>query len=114
MNAIGRAAVHQDVVDAVVDEVLAHGIEPARLLSATSTFVPTPSVLRTSVGRRMPAGTRTIPPNAPTLPAESAVRVPATSAADPRLGLVRAREIDAGRRVLSGDVIRAPPPARRG
>ena len=47
--------------------------------SATSTLVPTPSVLSTSTGFCMPAGTRTMPPNAPTSPTESAVRVPATS-----------------------------------
>ncbi len=45
------------------------------------TLVPTPSVLSTSAGLRIPAGTRTIPPNAPTLPTESAVRVPATATA---------------------------------
>ena len=42
----------------------------------------------------MPAGTRTIPPNAPTWPTESAVRVPATSRPIRSLARLGAGEVD--------------------
>src|SRR5574342_1249759 len=50
---------------------------PAR--NATSTLVPPPSVLMTRVGVSRSAGTRTIPPKAPTSPRASAVRVDAAA-----------------------------------
>ena len=68
--------------------------------SATRTLVPTPSVLSTSVGFRMPAGTRTIPPKAPTFPTDSEVRVPATSSPIRALAASARVEIHTGRGVL--------------
>src|SRR5262245_51408577 len=49
-------------------------------LMATRTLVPTPSVLMTSVGSTTSAGTLTIPPNEPSTPRASVVRVDATAA----------------------------------
>src|SRR6188768_3994132 len=56
-------------------------VSSRRASRATRTLVPTPSVLITRIGRRYPLGMRTIPPNDPTAPAASGVRVLSTSRA---------------------------------
>jgi hypothetical protein len=70
-------ALHEDVVSAVVDEVVAHRVEPPGL-DASLTFVPTPSALDTSSGAR-PAGMPEHAAEAAERADRAAVRVLSTS-----------------------------------
>ena len=80
-----QRALNEDVVDAVVDEIMADGVVPAALRSR-----PSASSRRRRRSRRAPAsarrsGTRNIPPNPPNSPRAPAVSVDNDVRLDPPL-----------------------------
>ena len=107
MNAIGRRAVHQDVVDAVVDQILADGVEPPGLRAPPAPWCRRRRCSAPASAAACPAGHPHHAAEGADLPTESAVRVPATAAPIRALAASALAEVDPGGGVLPADVTRS-------